>query len=129
MSKKAIQTDGAPAAVGPYSQGIAAGGFLFTAGQIHLTPGGELVEGDIESKTRQCLDNVRAVLRAAGADLDDLVKVTGFVTDMGQFNEINAAYAEYFEGRTPPARSFVQVAALPLGATIELEGVALLPNA
>jgi len=129
MKRKAIQTDRAPAAVGPYSQGIVAGGLLFTAGQIHLTADGELVEGDIQAQTRQCLDNVRAVLRAGGADLDDLVKITGFVTDLGQFQGVNEPFADYFEGRTPPARSFVQVAALPLGAAIELEGVALLPNA
>lgn len=128
MDKRAVRTDRAPAAVGPYAQGIVAGGFVFTAGQIPLTPEGELIQGDIQAQTRRCLENLRAVLQAAGADLKDLVKVTVFVVDLKDFQSVNEIYAEYFQGETPPARSFVQVAALPLGARIELEGVARLPS-
>lgn len=126
---EAVQTDRAPAAVGPYSQGVIAGGFLFTSGQIPLTPEGEMVQGDIRAQARQCLENLRAVLEAGGAGMKDLVKVTVFVTDIAHFQAINEVYASYFEEwETPPARSFVQVAALPKGAQIEVEGVAHLAD-
>jgi len=124
--KKAISTKNAPQAVGPYSQAVQANGFLFLSGQIPLSPDGKMVEGDIAAKTRQCLENMRELLKAAGADFDNLVKVTVFVTHMGNFDAVNKVYAEYFEGKVPPARSFIQVAALPKGALVEIEGIAAL---
>ena len=125
MQRSVIATDDAPAAVGPYSQAIACGDLLFTAGQIPLDPAtGAKVEGSIEEQTRRVLENVKAVVEAGGSSLDKIVKMTVFMTDLGQFQRMNAVYAEFFtEG--PPARSAVQVAALPLGVAIEMEAVAL----
>jgi len=125
MERKIIATDKAPGAVGPYSQGIAAGGFIFTAGQIPIDPATGKVEAEtIEEQTRQSLMNIRAVLHAAGSGLDRVVKMTVFMTDLGQFQAMNAVYAEFFPA-DPPARSAVQVAALPLGVQIEMEAIAL----
>ena len=120
-----ISTDAAPRAVGPYSQAVRSGDLVFTAGQIPLDPTtGELVPGAIEDQTRQVLANLAAVLEAAGSRLDRVVKMTVFMTDLGQFKAMNAVYADLFPG-DPPARSAVQVVALPLGAAIEMECVAL----
>jgi 2-iminobutanoate/2-iminopropanoate deaminase len=125
MTRDIIATDRAPGAVGPYSQAVRTDRLVFTAGQIPLDPAtGTLVEGAIEAQTRRVLDNVRAVLEAAGSGLDRVVKMTVFMTDLKLFQRMNAVYAEYFPD-APPARSAVQVAALPLGATIEMEAVAL----
>jgi 2-iminobutanoate/2-iminopropanoate deaminase len=121
--KEAIRTDKAPPAVGPYSQGIRAGNLVFTSGQLPAKPTGELTSGDIAAATRQSLENVRAVLEAASAHMDDVIKVTIFLADMADFTTVNAAYEEFFTG-VPPARSCVQVAALPKGAPIEIEAVA-----
>jgi 2-iminobutanoate/2-iminopropanoate deaminase len=119
-----IATDRAPAAVGPYSQGIRVGEFVYTAGQIPLDPAtGKLVEGGIEEQTRRALENLRAVLQAGGASLATVVKTTVFLQDMGDFGAMNGVYAEFF-GDRPPARSAVEVAALPLGAHVEIEAVA-----
>jgi 2-iminobutanoate/2-iminopropanoate deaminase len=125
--RHALETDGAPAAIGPYSQAIVAGGFVFCSGQIPLDPAtGELVTGGVAAETRRVLDNVRAVLDAAGSSLDAVVKTTVFLADMADFAAMNAVYAEYF--RAPaPARSTVQAAALPRAARVEIEVVALLP--
>ncbi len=124
-SRTAIATDAAPRAVGPYSQGIAAAGLVFTAGQIPLDPAtGKLVEGPIEEQTRRVLENLKAVLEAAGSSLDRVVKVTVFMTDLSLFARMNAVYGEFFGG-TPPARSAIGVVALPLGAHVEMECVAL----
>ena len=124
--KEIIATNGAPAAVGPYSQAVRAGGFLFTAGQLGLIPGSKEFAGpDIESQTRRTLENLKAVLEAGGARLEDVVKTTVFLADMGEFARMNAVYAEFF-GENPPARSAVQAAALPLGGRVEIEAVALL---
>jgi len=121
-----IATDQAPAAVGPYSQGIRAGKFVFTAGQIPMDPAtGKLVGGDIQAQTRRVLQNVQAVLEAAGASLANVVKVTVFLLDMGNFKAMNEVYAEFFTAN-PPARSAVQAAALPLGVDIEIEAIALI---
>ncbi len=121
-----VATDKAPAAVGPYSQAIRAGGLVFTAGQIAMDPAtGRLVGGDIQAQTRRVLLNLQAVLEAAGTTLANVVKITVFLKDMGDFAAMNAVYAEFFAER-PPARSAVQVAALPLGADIEIEAVALI---
>ncbi len=123
--KRIISTDKAPAAVGPYSQAVRTGNLIFTAGQIPLDPStGEMVPGPIEDQTRQVLKNLSAVLEAAGSGLGDVVKMTVFMNDLGQFSRMNAVYAEFFP-EAPPARSAVEVSALPLGAAIEMEAVAV----
>mgnify|MGYP006287648837 CR=1 FL=1 len=123
-TRQAISTDSAPQAVGPYSQAIRSGGLIFTAGQIPMDPAtGEMVQGDIEAQTRRVLDNLMAVLVAAGSGAANVLKVTVFMTDLGEFARMNAVYAEYFPD-PPPARSAVQVGALPKGAAIEMEAVA-----
>lgn len=125
MSKHVIQTDQAPAAVGPYSQAIVANGMVFCAGQIPLVPATKaLVEGDVQAQTRQVLENVKAVLAAAGSSLEQVVKTTVFLQDMNDFAAMNAIYSQYFTS-TPPARSTVQVAKLPMGALVEIEVTAL----
>jgi len=124
MNKQVISTNAAPGAVGPYSQGVAAGDFVFTAGQLGTVPGtGDFAGPDIESQTRQALENLRAVLEAGGSCLEHVVKTTVFLQDMGEFARMNAVYAEFFP-QDPPARSAVQVAALPLGGRVEIEAVA-----
>ncbi|HPJ70945.1 MAG TPA: RidA family protein [Candidatus Mcinerneyibacteriales bacterium] len=122
--KKIIKTDKAPGAVGPYSQAVVSGGFVFTSGQLPMDPGtGKFVEGGIKEEARQCLENVRAILEAAGTSLDKVVKATVFLTDIKDFAAVNEVYASFFrEG--PPARSAFQVAALPLGARVEIEMIA-----
>lgn len=126
MSRKVIHTEHAPAAVGPYSQAIVANGMVFTAGQVPLIPSeGKLIEGDIQVQARQSLENVQAVLEAAGSSLANVVKVTVFLQNMGDFAAMNEVYAEFFN-EAPPARSAVEVAKLPLGALIEIEAIALL---
>ena len=125
MQKTIISTEKAPAAVGPYSQGVQGGGLVFTAGQLGLVPGTKEFAGtDIESQTRQALENLQAVLEAAGSCLKHVLKTTVFLIDMGEFPRMNAVYAEFFAA-DPPARSAVQVAALPLGGRVEIEAVAL----
>lgn len=124
MKRKIIHTAKAPDAVGPYSQGVGIGSFVFTAGQIGLDPeSGQLVSNDIRIQTEQVLNNLRAILQAAGADLDDVVKTTVFLLDMSEFAAMNDVYKTFFQGQ-PPARSAVQVAALPLGARVEIEAIA-----
>lgn len=123
-SIRTIQTDAAPAAIGPYSQATIAGGFLFSAGQIALDPkSGELVTGDVQEQTRQVLANLAAVLAAAGASWKNVVKTTVFLTDMGDFPAFNEIYAATF-GDARPARSTVQVTALPRGVNVEVELIA-----
>ncbi len=124
MKREAIRTDKAPGAVGPYSQGIRAGQLLFTSGQIPLTPAGEMVRGDIQSAARQALSNVENILAAGGASMADVVKVTVFLTNMGDFAAVNQVYAERFK-EPFPARSAIQVVRLPLDAPLEIEAVAL----
>ena len=125
IERTIIATEEAPGAVGPYSQGIAADGFVFTAGQVPINPASGKVEAEtIEDQTRQVLTNVDAVLRAAGSSLDRVVKMTVFMTDLADFQAMNGVYAEFFPSN-PPARSAVQVVALPLGVQIEMEAVAL----
>ena len=121
---RTIETKAAPAAIGPYSQATIAGGFLFTAGQIPLDPAtGEVVEGDVEPQTKQVLSNLAAVLKEAGASWKDVVKTTVFLTDMADFPRFNALYAAAL-GDARPARSTVQVSALPRGVSVEVELVA-----
>ena len=127
MQREIIASDQAPAAIGPYSQAVRVGDLVFTAGQIPLNPAtGQLVAGGIQDQTRQVLTNLGAVLEEAGASLANAVKTTVFLADMGEFKAMNVVYAEFFAG-SPPARSTVQVAALPLGARVEIEVVALIP--
>lgn len=126
MKLSLIKTQKAPAAVGPYSQGIIAGNMIFTSGQLALVPEtGELITGDIQKATRQSLDNVKAILAEAGATFENVVKVTIFVTDINQFSTINEIYAEYFTNHKP-ARSLVEVSNLPKGGEIEIEAIASL---
>lgn len=123
--REIIATTEAPGAVGPYSQGIITEGLVFTAGQIPINPASGKVEAtSIEDQTRQVLRNVDAVLRAAGTGLHNVVKMTVFMTDLADFKAMNGVYAEFFPS-DPPARSAVQVVALPLGVQIEMEAIAL----
>jgi 2-iminobutanoate/2-iminopropanoate deaminase len=127
MSIGTVSTPGAPRAIGPYSQGIRAGGFLFTAGQVGFDPAtGELVDGGIAEQTGRVLQNIRAILQAAGTDLSRVVKTTVFLVDMADFTAMNEVYAASF-GDHRPARSTVAVAALPRGARVEIEAIAQLP--
>ena len=127
QADRAVLTESAPAPIGPYNQAIRAGEFLFCSGQIPLDPKtGELVAGDVSAQTRQALSNIAAVLAAAGATFDDVVKTTIFLIDMGDFGAVNAVYGESFRA-TPPARSTVAVAALPRNARVEIEVIAHLP--
>jgi 2-iminobutanoate/2-iminopropanoate deaminase len=124
MSIGTVSTSGAPRAIGPYSQGIRAGGFLFTAGQVGFDPAsGELVDGGITEQTDRVLQNIRAILQAAGCDLSSVVKTTVFLVDMADFTAMNEVYAAAFADHRP-ARSTVAVAALPRGARVEIEAVA-----
>ena len=126
MTRRAVSTTGAPAAIGPYSQGIVAGGFLFSAGQAALDPAtGILVEGGIEPETEQVMAGLTAVLDAAGCSWADVVKTTIFLIDMADFTTVNGIYGR-FVGDPPPARSTVAVAALPKGARVEIEVIASL---
>jgi 2-iminobutanoate/2-iminopropanoate deaminase len=128
MSTATVSTPGAPRAIGPYSQGIKANGLLFTAGQVGFDPeSGELVDGGIAEQTHRVLQNIRAILRAGGTDLIHVVKTTVFLVDMADFALMNEVYAEFF-GDHRPARSTVAVAALPRGARVEIEAVAVLPG-
>ncbi|HEX5761028.1 MAG TPA: Rid family detoxifying hydrolase [Thermoanaerobaculia bacterium] len=121
-------TDGAPQAIGPYSQAVAAGGWLFTSGQIALDPAsGEMVAGGFEAQARRVLENLRAVLASAGCTFQDVVRAGVYVVDLADFPKLNALYAEAM-GDHRPARSTVQVAALPKGALVEIDLVARIPE-
>jgi 2-iminobutanoate/2-iminopropanoate deaminase len=125
QEKKVVATKEAPQAIGPYSQAIKAGGFVFTAGQIPIDPAtGKLIEGDIKAQTERVLKNLSAVLVAAGSNMDRVVKTTVFLKNMSDFPAMNEVYGQFFKNE-PPSRSTVQVAALPKDALIEIEEVAL----
>ena len=126
MSKQCIQTPDAPAAIGPYAQGVAANGFVFASGQLPLDPATNLFPDGIAEQTRQSLKNLRAILRAGGTDLDRVVKTTVFLKDMNDFAAMNAVYAEAFGTENCPARAAVQAARLPKDALVEIEAIALL---
>lgn len=120
-----IQTDDAPAPVGPYSQAVAHDGLVFASGQIPLDPyTGRLVEGEVEVQAERVIANLRSVLEAAGSSLDRVLRTTVYVTDLALFTRVNAVYARHFSGPVTPARATVQVAALPLGALIEIDAIA-----
>ncbi|OSM01433.1 RidA family protein [Magnetofaba australis] len=123
-SRRAIATDNAPQAIGPYSQAAAVGPWLYMSGQIPLDPAtGEMVEGDISAQAERVMQNLRGVLEAAGGDFSCVVKTTIFLTDLAAFGEVNAVYAKFFQ-QPYPARATVEVAALPKGAKVEIEAVA-----
>lgn len=125
MNKTVVSTDKAPKAIGPYSQAIKVGESVYTAGQIAIDPAtGEIVGGGIEAQTRRVLQNLTEVLKAAGTSMDKVIKTTVFMTNLTEFNKMNAVYAEFFP-KDPPARSTVQVAALPKMGVVEIEVVAL----
>jgi 2-iminobutanoate/2-iminopropanoate deaminase len=124
MQRNVIATDAAPAAIGPYSQGIGANGFIFLSGQIALSPGSADLPTGIEAQTHQVLKNIQAALQAGGSDLARIVKATVFLTDIDHFTTVNNIYAKYFSD-TFPARSAVEVSALPRGALVEIEVIAL----
>jgi len=127
-SRRVIQAEGVAAPIGPYSQAIGFGPFVFASGSAGIDPSsGELVPGGIEAETRQTMQNLRGILEAAGASLDQVVKTTVFMADLTEFPRMNAVYAEFF-GAAPPARSTVEVAALPKGASVEIEAIAALPD-
>ncbi|MCM3598158.1 RidA family protein [Metabacillus idriensis] len=123
--KKEIHTDQAPKAIGPYSQAYQAGPLLFTSGQIPLTSEGEIIAGDVIKQTHQVFNNLQAVLEAGGAGLNDVVKVTIFITNLNNFANINEVYASYF-GNHRPARSFVEVSRLPKDVEVEIEAIAFI---
>lgn len=125
MERQVIHTDNAPKAIGPYSQAIRAGEFVFCSGQLGIDPNtGNLVNGGVEAETRRALQNLSAVLQAAGTSLEHVVKTTVFLLDMNDFAKMNAVYAEFFPAN-PPARSTIQVARLPRDGHVEIEAIAL----
>ena len=127
MGREAVSTSGAPAAIGPYSQAIRIGNLLFCSGQIPLTPIGDLVRGGIASQTEQVMENLGAVLSAAGLTFADVAKTTIFLSSMEHFATVNSVYGRFFEG-APPARATVAVAGLPKGADVEIEAIAVVPE-
>ena len=123
--KKIINTDNAPAPIGPYNQAVKSGHFIFTSGQIPIDPAtGDIVAGGIREQTIQVLENLKSVLEEAGCTLDDVIKTTVFLARMSDFPELNTLYAEYFGEENAPARSTVEVAALPKGSLVEVEAIA-----
>ena len=126
--RETVTAVGAPQAAGPYSHAVRSGGLIFLSGQTPVDPDtGSLVEGDIGAQTRRCLDNLGVVAAAAGASLEDAVRCGIYVTDMGTFKAVNEAYGSYF-GDAPPARSTIGVAALPLGADVEIDAILAVPD-
>lgn len=128
MNKEIVSTEKAPAAIGPYSQGVRIGNLVYTAGQVAIDPAvGKLVAGDVGVQTEQVMKNLQAVLESAGTSLQNVIKTTVFLQSMSDFAAMNAVYGHYF-GESRPARSTVAVAALPLGALVEIEAIALIPT-
>lgn len=125
MDKKIISTDKAPAALGPYSQAVQVGNLLFISGQIPVEAGtGNIVEGNVQDQTRQCVRNLQAICEQAGTSLTNIVKTTVFVSDLSNFNLVNEAYGEFFK-ETPPARACVEVSRLPKDVMVEIEAIAV----
>ena len=124
MTRKVIKTSNAPEAIGVYSQGIETKDLIFTSGQIPLTPKGELIKDDFEAESIQVINNIKAVLNHAGSDLSNIVKITVFLTDLSLFPRLNKVFENFFP-EMPPARSAVEVSALPMNVRVEMEAVAL----
>ncbi|MGI6457878.1 MAG: RidA family protein [bacterium] len=128
MGKKLISPQDGPAPVGPYSPGVVANGFVFVSGQIPLHPEtGQIITSNFDAQVRQVIENMRSVLKAAGADLDDVVKVTIFLSDLSNFERLNEIYSEYF-GQSKPARTTVQAARLPKNVDVEMDAIAVVQN-
>lgn len=125
MQKEVISTTNAPAAIGPYSQGIIAGDLIFVSGQLPIVPATGVMPEDIKDQARASLTNIKAILETAGSSMDKIVKTTCFLSDIKYFAEFNEVYAEFFPGQGAPARSAVQVAAIPKGAKCEIEAIAI----
>ncbi len=123
MSKKIITTENAPAAIGPYSQAVQYGDTIYVSGQLPLNPETKKMEDDVSAQTRQSMNNIKAILEAAGSSMENVIRCGIFVTDLGDFATINEVYASFFTGDYP-ARATVQVAALPLGAKVEIDAIA-----
>lgn len=127
MDRKAYSTDKAPAAIGPYSQAVQAGGFLYVSGQLPIDPAtGEMTEADIRAQGKRVLENIKAILENAGSTMEKVVKVEVFLADMNHFPEMNEIYARYFKGDILPARQAVQVARLPKDSLVEISCIALI---
>ena len=125
MEKQVVNTDQAPAAIGPYSQALKVGEMVFVSGQIPIDPAtGDIVQGDIKAQTRQVLTNLNAVLAAAGSSLERTVKTTVYITNMDEFSQVNEVYSEFFKDQ-PPARACVEVSRLPKGVTVEIDAIAV----
>ena len=125
MEKQVVNTDQAPAAIGPYSQAVKVGEMVFVSGQIPIDPAtGDIVQGDIKAQTRQVLTNLNAVLTAAGSSLEKTVKTTVFITNMDEFTQVNEVYSEFFTDQ-PPARACVEVSRLPKGVAVEIDAIAV----
>lgn len=125
MEKKEIKTEAAPAAIGPYSQGVSASNLVISSGQLPADPKTGLIEGDITKQTTQSLSNLKAVIEAGGSDLEHVIKTTVFLSDMNNFGAMNDVYAQFFSEGTKPSRSAVEVARLPKDALVEIEAIAL----
>ena len=123
MVKKIVSAENAPKAIGPYSQAVECNKFIFCSGQIALGPDGKIVEDGVKAQTRKALENLKAVLEAAGSSLEKVVKTTVFLKDMGDFPAMNEAYAEFFR-KNPPARATIQAARLPRDALVEIDAIA-----
>lgn len=126
MNKEIINTSNAPSAIGPYSQGVKAGNMLFISGQIPVNPISNEIPKTIEEQTKQSLENVKAILKEAGATLDSVVKTTVFLTDLNDFVKMNEVYATYFDGEIKPARAAIEVSRLPKDVKIEIEAIAII---
>ncbi len=125
MEKQVVNTDQAPAAIGPYSQAVKVGEMVFVSGQIPIDPAtGDIVQGDIKAQTRQALTNLNAVLAAAGSSLEKTVKTTVYITNMDEFSQVNEVYSEFFKDQ-PPARACVEVSRLPIGVAVEIDAIAI----
>ncbi len=125
MEKQVVNTDQAPAAIGPYSQAVKVGEMVFVSGQIPIDPAtGDIVQGDIKAQARQVLTNLNAVLAAAGSSLEKTVKTTVYITNMDEFSQVNEVYSEFFKDQ-PPARACVEVSRLPKGVTVEIDAIAV----
>ncbi|MDR0918742.1 MAG: RidA family protein [Oscillospiraceae bacterium] len=126
--KEIINTNNAPKAIGPYSQAVECNGFIFTSGQIPLTPQGEIINADIKNQVKQCLENLKAILESAQSSMKNVLKTTVYLSDMNNFSDMNEVYGEYFPSDFSPARSAVEVSCLPKNVLVEIEAIAFKEN-